>query len=293
MHRSTTSVTAPSRTNSVPPSRVIQGRAEGAGTVPLLSDMKASVPIWAVRPGTADCVRGASRGMPVWLLIRSCNGMEMTSCYLSETSLAKGLGYLNRAPVRTQLKKLRDVRGLLLEIPLGRKKGTPRFLSSVRFATEPVRLRYWFPVIANRRLPALAEQFNLGLEWLEGAQARLAAHARASVRLVDHLKYECYDSDHSSPSLWPPDVQDAGEGGREGAYSLGTDGSSDVVGPKRPRRKRRRRKKEQGRGVRSGSLESAAMLPRVEDMRENTGGKMYTCHAATLATLHSPTEGAP
>jgi hypothetical protein len=259
MHRTTTSVTAPSVTNSVPPSRVIQGRAEGAGTVPLLSDMKASVPIWVVRPGTADCVRDASRGMPVWLLIRSCNGMEMTSCYLSETSLAKGLGYLHRAPVRTQLKKLRGVPGLLLEIPLGRNKGTPRFLPPLRFATEPVRLRYWFPVIANRRLPAMAERFNLGLEWLEGAQARLATHARASAQLLERLKSECYDSEHSLSALWLPDVQDAGEGGREGAYSLDTDGSSDVVGPKRPRRKRRRRKKEQGRGVRSGSLESAAM----------------------------------
>jgi hypothetical protein len=221
---------------------------------PLMGDTRAPIPIWAIRPGSVSCLRLASSGMVVWLLIRSSNGEEMTPCYWSELVMAVALGYVTRTPLRTRLEKLRTVPGLMLEIPLGRKRGSVTLLPSVRFATDPARQSYWFPTV-TRRLRQVASEFGLGRPWVEDAQERLRKHASASNALLEALKEECFDADRLASSSGLSGVQDAGGGGRGGGSK-----SLKAVSVKRPRRKRRRRNKKGSRiEMRTGKSERATM----------------------------------
>jgi hypothetical protein len=233
---------------------------------PLLGDLRAGIPMWALRPGAADCLRDAARGMPVWLLIRSSNGLEMTPCYLSEQSMAETLWYRGRGPIRTHLKKLRQVPGLLLEIALGRRPGEHRFLPSARFATDPARVDYWRSEIANRRLPALARKFSRGVEWLNDAHELLALHSRASEVLLERLKVECFDMERGSLDPWSAEIQDAGGGGRDSAIDSnrrGHAGPTEIVRPRRRKRRRKRRDVVPDHG--KGESERAAMVFRGGD----------------------------
>lgn len=165
------------------------------GSLPaLLSPLRAEIPIWSLRPGSADAIRPSAPGMQLWNLIRSSNGLEMTACFVQELELAKALGFATRTPIRRRLRYLRSVPGLLLEVPLGRAPGCIKMRPTLRWATDPTRRGYWEHVIGKHRIPWCAERFGLGPDWILRALSRLRRHARASDLLADKLVAESLDA---------------------------------------------------------------------------------------------------
>lgn len=198
----------------------------------LLADVRAGFPMWSFRSGEVPALLPASRAMGLWMLVRSCNGREMTRCSLSEASLAGALGFRNRRPVQTRLQKLRSVPGLLFEVPCGRSGSSGRRRPHARWATDPVRSHYWFNVLCNHRLPGIAEIFGLDAEWLRVQQERLRLHSHAASTLAEHIISECIDSPRTVS------VQDAVGGGMQAAI----EGRNRRNGPTRPRKRRKRRR---------------------------------------------------
>lgn len=176
----------------------------------LLTASRSEIPMWALRPGSVAVLRPAAPGMQLWALVRSCNGKEMLPCFASESTLSQSLGFSGRGAVRLRLARLREVPGLLLEIPLGRAQGEKTLRPYLRWATDPTRRGYWYRVIEAHRLPKCAENFGLGPHWIEDAMRTLNRHNRAAERLARELFADCLDAPCSDA------IQDAGGRGRDG-----------------------------------------------------------------------------
>lgn len=154
-----------------------------------LDDSKANYPIWSLRPGLVEVISPAAFGLDLWKAIRSVNGLEMKPCLLEEKNLARLLGHSDRKAARSRLGALRKVPGLLLEVERGYSQA-PIQRPKARWATDPLRAEYWFPVISNRRLPRMAHADGLGSRWLAEAREHLSHHALAANALRDALVAE-------------------------------------------------------------------------------------------------------
>lgn len=195
---------------------------------PPLQDSRASYPLWCFRPGAVPHIAPAACGMQLWLTIRSINGLEMQPCLMAEDTLAAFIGLKNRGAARRRLLKVRQVPGLLLEIDRGRSAGARR-RPRARWATDPTQTNYWFKVICDHRLVALAETDRLGSPWYDEAVEQLTAHARDANRLRDQLIEELATPCSSATQ-----------------YAVGV-GVTRTAKPEKQRRKRKRRRSRRGR----------------------------------------------
>lgn len=143
------------------------------------------VPCWAIRAGSIPELEPALPGLPLWMAIYSVNLGRADPCYCQEETLATTVG-ITRRTCRRRLSALRQVPGLLLEIPRGRDRKTGRFLSTVRWATDPLNIWVQSPWI-RKRLEEVAELLGLDTAWFERARVIAWAHERAARRLARSL----------------------------------------------------------------------------------------------------------
>ncbi len=143
------------------------------------------VPCWAIRAGSIPELEPARPGLPLWMAIYSVNLGRADPCYCQEATLAATAGIARRT-CRRRLWTLRQVPGLLLEIPRGRDRRTGRFRSTVRWATDPLNIWAQSPRI-QKRLEEVAELLGHDRAWFKRACVIAWAHDGAARKLARSL----------------------------------------------------------------------------------------------------------
>lgn len=161
-----------------------------------------TIPCWVARPGAIGALRDVGDSMFIWTTISSINGTPYRPCFASETTLAETI-CRSRGALRARLADLRSVPGLLFEVKRPRRSAT-RIPTVCRWATDPLAHDCWYLLISRTRLPAIAEEYALGGDWLLRETEQLARHAARAYELGERIKIDLL----TDPG--PGSIQDGG-----------------------------------------------------------------------------------
>lgn len=139
---------------------------EGPGPLPTLAGGSWS-PAWATRPGAFTCLSGVE-GPAIkctWVTIHSLTGDDWHPCCVRRERLADTDG-ISLAKVKRYLKQLNDA-GLVWSLGRGMDPDHGHWRGTARWALDPWKADLWYPLLRDRRIPALAERDRRSGAWLE------------------------------------------------------------------------------------------------------------------------------
>ena len=149
-------------------------------------ELKAGVPMWALRPGPVRAIRRVREDLWLWLLILTSNGLEDTPCTCGTETLAATWG-CSDSKVKRALRSLRGTKGLLFQVTW--RKG--RRTRAARFATDPMKAEAHYKAI-RYRLKRLRQENHLPDEWLTRGREALKEHTFRSKLLRERIKADLY-----------------------------------------------------------------------------------------------------